>query len=156
KTCSADWGGTGCLYLPAIAAWRTWEFALTGEPWGAGVLASVRRGLQCLRRDEALQPAGPRMQLAPVVDGEMDDDEAGGRQVLAQSLAHLDVARSDQRQHHLVQARIVANHQQSMRNVGRALDDGEDGVRRCIVKRVGGRRRRLWTEGAGRELPRRP
>ena len=35
-------------------------------------IASIRRGFQRLRAHEALQAAGLRMQLAPVVEGEVD------------------------------------------------------------------------------------
>ena len=52
------------------------------------------------------------MELLPIVAGEIDHREPGGRQSLVEPLARLDVARGDQQPGGLVQPWIVADHDQ--------------------------------------------
>ena len=50
------------------------------------------------------------MQAIPVVEGEIDDHQSRGRQLLAQPLARLDVAGGDQHQGELVHSGIMGDH----------------------------------------------
>src|SRR5580700_3369958 len=92
----------------------------------------VRRSSDQPRRDEALQTSGMRMQARPVVEGQIDDDEARGRQFLRHPLARVDVARRDQLHRDIVQAGIMADDDQTVRTA-RLADDLEQGLGRGIV-----------------------
>ena len=63
--------------------------------------------------DEALQPAGMRMQQRPIVDRQIDDDEPRSRQLLIELFAHVHIAGGDQLQREIVQARIMADDEQA-------------------------------------------
>jgi len=51
----------------------------------------------------------PPMQAAPLVAGKVDNEQPARRQLLAQALARIDVARGDQHQRRFVEAGIVAD-----------------------------------------------
>src|SRR5580704_16882282 len=109
----------------------------------------IRCGGDQLRRDEALQPAGVAMQFRPIVEGEIDDDEARGRQYLRHPFARVDVARRDQLHRDVVQAGIVADDDKTMRAARLAYDFQErlgcsivDALFVAEPRRLGKRRRR--------------
>src|SRR5262249_60135484 len=72
----------------AIFDWREW-----GKPHARSDPIGLR---QRAGADEALEPPAVGMHLAPILAGEIDHDEAGGRQPLIEPLAGFDVARGDQ------------------------------------------------------------
>src|SRR3974390_3571650 len=78
--------------------------------------------LERLRRHEALQPAGMRMQPGPAIYREIDDDQAGGRELFRQPLAGLDVAGRDQQAREVVQTRIVPDPQERGRRGWRIFE----------------------------------
>jgi hypothetical protein len=69
------------------------------------------------------------VQLLPLLESEIDDDETGGRQLLAQPLADFDIAAGDQQRGEFVEAWIVADQQKRACGVGRFLDN--------VYKRIG-------------------
>ena len=91
-----------------------------------GLLPQTRRRAQRFRCDEAFEPTALGMQLAPVVEGEIDDNEAGCRQLFPQPLSSLHVAGRDQHHREIVKARIVPNNQKRMRGRCDFLYDSED------------------------------
>jgi len=79
-----------------------------------GVIVSTCRGAQGFRGDEAFEPAALRMQLAPIVEGEIDDNEPGGRELFPQPFSGLHVARCNQHYCEIVEARIMSDNQERM------------------------------------------
>src|SRR5262245_43356309 len=82
-----------------------------------------------LRGHEPLKPATLGMQLRPVVEGEIDDDKAGCRQLFPQSLARLNISGSDQGNGEFVQTGIMADYQKRVHGRPGLLYDAEDGRR---------------------------
>ena len=76
------------------------------------------------------------MQLAPVVEREIDHREAGGREFLDQPLARLDVARRDQQGGQFGKPGIVADQQQAVHGPRGLLDDVEQRVRSGLIERA--------------------
>src|SRR3984957_12560649 len=70
------------------------------------------------RRDVSFEPAGAVMEFRPVVEGEIDHDQPGGRQFFVEAFTGFDVARADQFGGEIVQSRIVTDQQQRASIVG--------------------------------------
>jgi hypothetical protein len=90
---------------------RAWERSHAGtalHPVGGGERA---------RADENHQPPAAGMQLAPILAGEIDHRETGGRQAFVEPLARLDVAGADQQPGEVVQPGIVPT-SSSVRTLG--------------------------------------
>src|SRR5258708_4807121 len=99
--------------------------------------ASVRDCGNPARRDETIEPAGLPVQLAPGIDRKIDHRQCGGRKLLVQPFARLDVAGRDQHAGGLLEAGIVADHQEPV-DLGRdRADERQDGFGRCLVEPVG-------------------
>src|ERR1043166_5128223 len=104
--------------------------------------ALIGRGLQHARHHETLEPPRAGVQLRPVGNGEIDHHQPTGRQLLAQALAILEVARRDELGGGLLQARIVPDDEQRFgRRVGLAKHVDER-ARRGVVEPLGERRGR--------------
>src|SRR5580704_7372865 len=116
------------------------------------VRLSVRRGGDQLRRDEALQPSGVAMHFRPVVEGEIDDDEARGRQFFRHPLARVDFARRDQLRRDVVQARIMADDEQAMR-ASRPADDLDQNLGGGVVDALFVEEPRRLGKGRSRQRP---
>src|SRR5215467_12736773 len=98
--------------------------------------ASIRVCPQQARRNEALEPAAARMQLAPVAAHEVDHQQAGGWQALVEPLAGVDIAGSDQQLAELMQPWIMPDDQQHVDGAGILADELENGVRPGIIEPV--------------------
>src|SRR5262245_31536501 len=101
----------------AAFGWREWRRApralFDWREWGKPHARSDPIGLrQRAGADEALEPPAVGMHLAPILAGEIDHGEPGGRQPLIEPLAGFDVARGDQPPRRVMQPRIVSDHQQ--------------------------------------------
>src|SRR6202045_2002007 len=101
-------------------------------PFLAPCKLSIGRSSDQPRCDVALEPAAVQMQARPVVEGEIDDDEARGRQFLRHPLAHVDIARRDQLHGDVVQAGIMADNDKTVR-AARLADDLEQNLGRGVV-----------------------
>ena len=84
-----------------------------------GLLSQFAAAAKRFRGDEAFKATALGMQLAPVVEGEIDDNEAGCRQFFPQPLTGLHVAGRDQHHRELVEAGIVPDNQKRVRGRGR-------------------------------------
>ena len=72
------------------------------------------------------------MQQRPVVEGKIDHDEPGCRQLFVETCACVGVSRVDQSHAKIVQARIVTNHEQRAR-VARLADKFDERVSTGVV-----------------------
>src|ERR1051326_8922959 len=104
------------------------------------------------RTDETFEPAGMRMQQPPIAEGKVDDDQPGGRQFFGDALARLDVAGGDERDREIVNARIVADHEQRARHARLRQHIYELVGAGVIDPLIGVRLRRLG-EGPGQQFP---
>src|ERR1700730_18129243 len=100
---------------------------LSCPPFLASCKLLIGRSSDPPRCDVALEPAAVQMQARPVVKGEIDDDEARGRQFLRHPLAPFDVARRDQLHGDVVQAGIMADNDKTVR-AARLADDLEQNI----------------------------
>src|SRR6476660_3337238 len=73
-------------------------------------------------RHEVLDPAALLMQLAPILAGEIDHHQRGGRQTFVEPLARLHVAGGNQQSGTVVQAGVMSEHQQRVSRTADLLD----------------------------------
>jgi len=88
-------GRMGRLPRPILRGYAANPIAAEG-PRGEGrssfAVSSISGRLDQARTDETLQPARIGAQPRPVVEGKIDDDEAGRRQFFVDAFARFDVA----------------------------------------------------------------
>src|SRR5260370_29739745 len=88
---------------------------------------------QRTRGNERRETSGRSMQLAPVLGGEIDDDETGRRQAFIEPLAPFDIAGGNQGPSQVVKTRIVTNHQQGRGDPVNLSYDREDSVAARVI-----------------------
>src|SRR5712671_4820418 len=95
-----------------ICASYSIELNMTGQPCPPASI--VRRLLQQFRAGKAQQCAAAERHLVPVVDREVEDRKAGGRQIVLKRFFRGRVAAAGERERQLMHAGVMTDHHQSL------------------------------------------
>src|SRR5580704_4982676 len=131
-----------CLYMAAAHSQQdsetTHHHATFGRGCEPGQMAgppSILSGLDEARGDEGLEASAAGGELAPAVVGKIDHDEARGRQSLVE-LMRLAATVREQATCHVIQTRVVADHQERGCARIRGLDGGQDGFGAAFIEAI--------------------
>src|SRR5215468_3597877 len=109
--------------------------SVSARSTGTRIFLNIVLPLICRRRDRArgdvtVKPARAVVDSTPLFHREIDHRECGGREFLPQPFAQFDIARGNQQLGHLLQSRIVADHEQRALRIILGPDNRQDDLRR--------------------------